>query len=84
MSDYIKREDVIETVYKLREHFKCWDRDDDIAIKNTLNAIPPADVVEVVRCKDCKYRDIDRCGRFKSNVWVCNEDYCSYGERADE
>lgn len=46
MSDYIKREYVIKTVYKLREHFKCWDRNDDIAIKNALNAIPTADVVE--------------------------------------
>lgn len=49
MNDYIKREDVIETVYKLREHFKCWDRNDDITIKNALNAIPLADVRENVR-----------------------------------
>ena len=80
MSDYIKREDAIKTVYKLREHFKCWDRDDDIAIKNALNAIPIADVVEVVRCKDCKYR--------KKNTFCLHnmryEDdngFCSYGKR---
>ena len=68
MSDYIKREDAIETIYKLREHFKCWDTDDDIAIKNTLNAIPPADVRENVRGEwifpygDKKYKRCSVCG----------------------
>ena len=49
------------------------------------------DVVEVVRCKDCKWRDtIPRFNVFLSNGcrWHESEspdddDFCSYGERAD-
>ena len=52
---------------------------------------PSADVVEVVRCKDCAYRryvdgaDIYKCDRrgFYSEE-VKPTDYCSYGERREE
>lgn len=44
------------------------------------------DIVEVVRCKDCKhYRDsfpYDTCDVFDANATDA-EDYCSYGERKD-
>ena len=48
-----------------------------------LNNIKDADVVEVVRCKDCKYWDIDeRCNckmhEDGDTLWVEN-DFCSYG-----
>lgn len=44
------------------------------------------DVVEVVRCKDCRYRhtyrDITECDYMGED---CEENgYCSYGERRDE
>lgn len=82
MSDYIKREDAIRQIVKTSAQNEL-----DIPAIGTviyiLSEMDSADVVEVVMCNECKYRDIDRCGRFKSNVWVCNEDYCSYGERAD-
>lgn len=80
MSDYIKREDALNAIHGLTMYRGTIPFDSVIF---NINKIPPADVVEVVRCKDCKHRDIDRCGRFKCNVWVCDEDYCSYGERAD-
>jgi hypothetical protein len=55
---------------------------------------PTADVVEVVRCKDCKYykvretagygvRSVKSCCR-SANKRVNEEDYCSYGERREE
>ena len=58
MSDYIKREDAIAefitngsaTVYGIN---RCK------AIISRLQLVPSADVVEVVRCKDCKHRPID-------------------------
>ena len=51
-----------------------------------LRDFPTADVVEVVRCDECKYWD----NRF--DVMVCNltdgmkgaSDYCSYGERRED
>ena len=43
----------------------------------------PADVVEVVRCKDCRYR-------FK-NKWFCcdcrcldDDNFCNYGKRGED
>lgn len=51
---------------------------------------PTADVVEVVRCKDCKFcckffcrgNRYYCCGEFW--VAVTEEDFCSRGERKDE
>lgn len=77
MTDYIKREDAIAefttngsaTVYGID---KCK------AIVSRLQLVPSADVVEVVRCKDCKrYGGI--CLGLQNE-----ESYCSYGERADK
>lgn len=46
-----------------------------------------ADVVEVVRCKDCKYYnaiDTDRLSECEKGFETYGNDYCSYGERAEE
>lgn len=54
-----------------------------------IEAQPTADVVEVVRCKDCKYWQDNNGGYPNQNCrWMKDEtpdddDYCSYGERAD-
>ena len=60
-----------------------------------IDTEPTADVVEVVRCKDCRWYERDIFDReagvcFNPNKCtktlgfeVLNEDYCSYGERAD-
>lgn len=54
-----------------------------------LDDIPAADVVEVVRCKDCKYNGSISCPTFNDNPngkdWQALEDndFCSYGERKD-
>lgn len=57
-----------------------------------VNNQPTADVVEVVRCKECKHLDK---GENDSESWcectrifgtyfdVSEDDFCSYGERAD-
>ena len=48
-----------------------------------------ADIVEVVRCKDCKRREIDSFGRtvcIRNGQMIEIEDngYCSYGERKED
>lgn len=89
MAEYIKRSAVFE-------QFENADADvcetDDFGgvdygfgmknIKELINAIPAADVAEVVHCKDCKHE-------FGGSCIICGfqkrkpEDFCSYGERKD-
>lgn len=59
-----------------------------------LDAAPTADVVEVVRCRDCAWaRKVDnrepmfRCVnicRYGCTQWLDSNDFCSYGERRSE
>lgn len=63
------------------------------AFLTAVLSCPTADVVEVVRCRDCKYykpqtRSITWNNTTKyccrgANVKVNEDDYCSYGERRD-
>ena len=55
--------------------------------------VPTADVVEVVRCKDCKHfrpydhGDFGECrklGEFPDRPEMYEHDFCSYGERWNE
>lgn len=56
-------------------------------IKSLIDNAPTADVVEVVRCKDCKYfvenKDafVKYCKRELKNMNVKCNDFCSYGEK---
>ena len=58
-----------------------------VALKEVHTA-PAADVVEVVRCKDCKHRDPEDklCEHYRNDhFWMRkDDDYCSYGERKEE
>ena len=83
MGEYIKREEAKETVKYIP--YCDWK-----TVGDWLDEMPAADVVEVVRCKDCKqgWRTIDGyvhcshpCGK---KILVKGSDFCSYGERRDE
>lgn len=96
MSEYIERKAVINKINEIPAYFDSGDIKYGIelaiqAIKDT----PAADVVEVVRCKDCKRWFAKRTKRNKQLIGYCmrmdgNEyrvnadDFCSYGERKDE
>ena len=61
--------------------------------RGDIMRLPAADVVEVVRCKDCKYWShetvgmIDHyecdvfCGAYGRGYMTGADDFCSYGER---
>ena len=55
-----------------------------------IRELPAADVAEVVRCKDCRWRGIEACAMFYScecgeqHTWETDNDFCSYGERREE
>ena len=48
---------------------------------------PTADVVEVVRCKDCKHLNPMGSGGYRKclrdNLWKGTDDYCSHGKRRE-
>lgn len=56
--------------------------------KSVAVTLPTADVVEVVRCKDCKYYDNEQCYHRRhdhhgQSVYQEEDDFCSYGEKMD-
>ena len=87
MAEYIKREALMNEIHRIGGHNLCgWDT---IGVKALVDRQPTADVVEVVRCKDCRNFGED-VGMSKDGVWarcflhkriLCENDFCSYGER---
>ena len=82
MDEYIKREAVIETIMSEPPdaHYPQWYVD-------KIKSIPAADVVPVVRCKDCRLRGREECAMFyrcecgEQHTWETDDDFCSYGEQ---
>lgn len=75
MSRYIDEKDV----YKLVEpsglaSVHCSQIDD----------LPRADVVEVVRCKDCEHYKGEQSNCWLMRVKMLPNDFCSYGKRREE
>lgn len=63
----------------------------DCELAEIIEKIPTADVVEVIRCKDCKHMKyaIDKgkngmCGVHSALIIMNENDYCSYGERREK
>lgn len=88
MTDYIKREDAIEAMDDIKDiHEDSW-----LGARYALkHNIPSADVVEVVRCKDCKYAEVADpedsqdgyiCQFHRVCIWFSGS-YCSWAERAE-
>lgn len=91
MIDYIKREDAIEQARRNWIGEGEWIASTEIQL---LKNLPSADVVEVVRCMDCEHFEAinnDDHGWCKMiSDLPCgisvryDDDFCSYGERAEE
>ena len=95
---YIKREAVLKIIGDNCPHDKCgYNTEEEMGagaachyIMKDVENIPTADVVEVVRCKDCKYYEAHGngkyglCKNYKGKGMRNATDYCSYGERREE
>lgn len=89
MKEYIEREAAIQA---LGDEPEMWYERDPVEIqeqndwnyyKHCIEAVPAADVVEVVRCKNCfYYKPFSECNNTGSTVKP--DDYCSYGARMDK
>ena len=93
MAEYIERDKAVAICQSYYEH--CLETHDycgdSVAydIRTNIQGLPTADVVPVVRCKDCKHYDGDFCNSHQwwnddSFITVDDDDYCSYGERRCE
>lgn len=86
MDEYIGRVDAIKAVNE--QNVFTMTR---VALIDSLNSIPAADVVPVVYCKNCKHYDMGVCLKIYSDgsvhpaAWQKRkpEDFCNYGERKD-
>lgn len=86
MSRYI---DAKYNLHDLPCYFDFSDEELD-AISTVLKLMPTADVVEVVRCKDCKHYSADGWGYgncYRGSVEylrMADNGFCSYGERRED
>lgn len=89
MAEYINKQVLLQP---LNENKIPYNADVNYFITNA----PPADVVEVVRCKDCQhyFKPHGRCIKhsedpdqsfsgFGFSFWMNEDDFCSHGEKRD-
>lgn len=94
MADYIDR---AAALFELETGFfpQSMEFTEAVSIaKDIMKRAPGVDAVEVVRCKDCKYKIIHTCPITGTKTLFCDygikpvavdtEHYCSYGERKNK
>ena len=82
MSDYISREDAVDELQVKVFHNLT---DEYYGTMQVLTELPAADVVPVVRCKECKFRENDDfcTGRGFPYQLVPDDGFCDKGERKE-
>ena len=75
--EYIKRTDALKAL--------DWTWADDTSPSDKIKAIPPEDVVEVVRCCECVHHDDEShyCRKWRRNCPDDSDFFCKWGERKD-
>ena len=96
MSGYIDADEALRMMRNSKQDNPCdtpnkgiWAIAHDCCI-SCVEAVHTADVVEVVRCKDCIKRNTPECAmRYECSrcggqwSWESDYSYCSYGEKRD-
>lgn len=86
MAEYIERKAALLATDILDEYLTDCER---LYFVKQIKAIPAADVVEVVRCRDCKYYRQNTYSPDEDMMCMCwcdwlptdPDDFCSYGVR---
>lgn len=93
MDDYIRRFDAIDSITddslirNMDSIDDGWIRKCERAAQRVLASIPAADVISVVRCKDCKHWCfITGCGMAckYTNMIKSKDGFCDRGERISD
>lgn len=59
-------------------------------IVRAIEEAPAEDVVEAIKCRDCKYALVGKDSKLRCDIlypslsWVESDDFCSYAERKEE
>ena len=98
MAEYIDKEKLLQKLSRMIDYCENDNKVNGLtALFQVIDAImscPTADVVEVVRCKDCKFRGTDDCSNSYYSEYegayvdpMDDDNFCSYGtpkERGEE
>ena len=82
--DYINRDVAIEAITKAaRKKFTLADwyefyLEGMTDAEDSLKALPAADVVEVIRCKDCKYFNLNKWGEVNDIPLIVAHEICDF------
>lgn len=89
MADYIDRKKLLDEIFEYYKIPLDWDgqiTEEAEEIISIVENVPYVDAVEVVRCEDCKYKEIvfDTlvCHNPNLSTYFINKDFfCKYGEK---
>lgn len=90
MKKYVDAEELLKHKRKMRGFDLCEEFWDEAVLCEDIYNAPAADVVEVVRCKNCKLRDMEGCPMMYYDIYgdlmgqTNDDDFCSYGEREEQ
>ena len=90
MPEYIKRESLIKVLRKSHSYHAETSRDSSLLCRDIrlVKEQPAADVVEVVRCRECIFKQKPKqFGDLQCKILdvpMRNDDFCSYGERKED
>ena len=95
MAEYIDKEKLLQKLSRMIDY--CENDNKVTGLTSLFQVVaaimdcPNADVVEVVRCKDCKFRGTDNCSNSYYSEYegayvdpMDDDNFCSYGERRKE
>ncbi len=77
MVEYIEREAALNAIEEAKTMFGGVDY---FCVRSGIQGAPAADVVEVVRCKDCVSYNGHRYCNYHADP-VMDDDFCSYGAK---
>lgn len=79
---------LVEDLELLAKHEDSLRQSVILGVVHKIKTQSSIDAVEVVRCKDCKHlydaMDDYCCMSHKGLVKICENSFCSYGERKDD
>ena len=93
VKEYIERKALLQFIAETLVFSTKTDENSEIKgakkVIGRIQAMPTADVVEVVRCKDCRWRGTEECSMYyrcncgEQHTWENNNDFCSYGVKKE-